>query len=299
MSSTPIIGRYAPTPSGPLHFGSLVSALASYCQAKSQQGLWLMRIEDVDTPRVVDGSTGQILNQLEALGFEWDGEIIYQSDQFERYEATLRQLLEQGNAYYCQCSRRILRQAKARSGPLGLIYPGTCRSKQLDSFNHSIRINTESSEITHYKDLLFGQVKINIPEQIGDFVIHRADNIYAYHLAVVMDDELQGINQVVRGADLLEATCAHLYLQQLLGFKPPEYLHIPLVRNNNGEKLSKQTGATALDISQAAALLVDALHFLGQSIEQGLDQGTASEIVAQAVRSWDYQRIPVPKGDLY
>ena len=299
MSSTPIIGRYAPTPSGPLHFGSLVSALASYCQAKSQQGLWLMRIEDVDTPRVVDGSTGQILNQLEALGFEWDGEIIYQSDQFERYEATLRQLLEQGNAYFCQCSRRILRQAKARSGPLGLIYPGTCRSKQLDSFNHSIRINTESSEITHYKDLLFGQVKINIPEQIGDFVIHRADNIYAYHLAVVMDDELQGINQVVRGADLLEATCVHLYLQQLLGFKPPEYLHIPLVRNNNGDKLSKQTGATALDTSQATSLLLDAMHFLGQSIEQGLDQGTASEIVAQAVKSWDCRRIPVPEGDLY
>ncbi len=114
-----------------------------------------------------------------------------------------------------------------------------------------------------------------------------------------MDDEFQGINQVVRGADLLEATCVHLYLQQLLGFKSPEYLHIPLVRNNNGDKLSKQTGATALDTSQAAALLVDALNFLGQPIEQGLDQGTASEIVAQAVRSWDYQRIPVPEGDLY
>jgi len=299
MSSTPIIGRFAPTPSGPLHFGSLVSALASYCQAKSQQGQWLVRIEDVDTPRVVDGSALQILSQLELFGFEWDGEIIYQSDQFERYEAATQRFLEQGNAFYCQCSRRGLRQAKARSGPLGLIYPGTCRTSQLDKQNHSIRINTESTGLTHYIDRLLGQVVIDIAEQIGDFVICRADKIYAYHLAVVMDDELQGINQVVRGADLLEATCVHLYLQHLLGFKPPEYLHVPLVRNDNGDKLSKQTVATALDTSQAATLLLDALRVLGQPIEPGLNRSTAREIVEQAVRSWDYRRIPLPKGDLY
>jgi glutamyl-Q tRNA(Asp) synthetase len=245
----PIIGRFAPTPSGPLHFGSLVSALASYCQAKSQQGQWLIRIEDVDTPRVVDGSASRILNHLEVFGFEWDGEIIYQSDQFERYEAAVQALFDQGNAYFCQCSRRILRQAKARSGPLGLIYPGTCRTSQLDKQNHSIRINTESAGVTRYIDRLLGRVEIDIPAQIGDFVIRRADKIYAYHLAVVMDDELQGINQVVRGADLLEATCLHLYLQHLLGLKPPEYLHVPLVRNEKGDKLSKQTGATALDTS--------------------------------------------------
>jgi len=295
----PIIGRFAPTPSGPLHFGSLVSALASYCQAKSQQGQWLIRVEDVDTPRVVDGSALQILSQLEAFGFEWDGEIIYQSDQFERYEAAVRQLLDQGNAFYCQCSRRSLRQAKARSGPLGLIYPGTCRTSQLDKFRHSIRINTEYAGILIFDDLLLGRVEINIPEQIGDFVIRRADSIYAYHLAVVMDDELQGINQVVRGADLREATCLHLYLQNLLGFKPPQYLHVPLVRNDKGDKLSKQTGATALDTSQATALLLDALRVLGQPIAQGLDQGTASEVVEQAVQSWDYRRIPLPECDLY
>ncbi len=299
MSSTPIIGRFAPTPSGPLHFGSLVSALASYCQAKSQQGQWLIRIEDVDTPRVVDGSADQILNHLELFGFEWDGEIIYQSDQFERYEAAVRQLLKRGNAFYCHCSRRNLRQANARSGPLGLIYPGTCRTRELDKQNHSIRINTESAGVIHYIDRLLGQVEIDIPEQIGDFVIRRADKIFAYHLAVVMDDELQGINQIVRGADLLEATCVHLYLQQLLGLKPPEYLHVPLVRNDKGDKLSKQTGATALDTSQTAALLIEALRVLGQPIEQGLDQGTTSEVVEQAVRSWDYRRIPLPEGDLY
>ena len=299
MSSMPIIGRFAPTPSGPLHFGSLVSALASYCQAKSQQGQWLIRIEDVDTPRVVDGSALQILNHLETFGFEWDGEIIYQSDQFERYEAATQRFLDQGNAFYCQCSRRSLRQAKAKSGPLGLIYPGTCRTKELDKQNHSIRINTESAGVIHYIDRLLGQVEIDIPEQIGDFVIRRADSIYAYHLAVVMDDELQGINQVVRGADLLEATCVHLYLQQLLGFKPPEYLHVPLVRNDKGDKLSKQTGATALDTSQAATLLVDALRVLGQPIEPELDRATTREVIEQAVKSWDYRRIPVPKGGLY
>jgi len=299
MSSTPIIGRFAPTPSGPLHFGSLVSALASYCQAKSQQGQWLIRIEDVDTPRIVDGSALQILNQLELFGFEWDGEIIYQSDQFERYEAATQRFLEQGNAFYCQCSRRGLRQAKARSGPLGLIYPGTCRTSQLDKQNHSIRINTENTGVTRYIDRLLGQVEIDISKQIGDFVIRRADKIYAYHLAVVVDDDSQGINQVVRGADLLEATCVHLYLQHLLGFKTPEYLHVPLVRNTKGDKLSKQTGATALDTSQAATLLLDALRVLGQPIEPGLNRSTAREIVEQAVRSWDYRRIPLPKGDLY
>jgi glutamyl-Q tRNA(Asp) synthetase len=299
MPPTPIIGRFAPTPSGPLHFGSLVTALASYCQARSQQGQWLIRIEDVDTPRVVDGSLELILNDLETFGFEWDGEIIYQSDEFERYEEILQQLLTGGQAYACECSRRILRQAKAKAGPLGLIYPGTCRSRQLDQISHSIRINTECAGISPYRDLLFGRVEINIPGQIGDFVIRRADNIYAYHLAVVLDDELQGINQVVRGADLLEATCLHLYLQQLLGYTPPEYLHIPLVRNNRGDKLSKQTGATALDTSQAASLLVRALRILGQPIEQGLDQGTASEVVAHAVKSWDYRRIPLPRGGIY
>lgn len=299
MQAKPIIGRFAPTPSGPLHFGSLVTALASYCHARSQQGQWLIRIEDVDTPRNVDGSLELILNDLEAFGFEWDGEIIYQSDAFERYEAGLQQLLKQGHAYACECSRRTLREAGVKTGPLGMIYPGTCRSKQLNRENHSIRINTESAGVQGYQDQLFGQVGIDISEQSGDFVIRRADGIYAYHLAVVLDDELQNINQVVRGADLLEATCLHLYLQKLLGLTPPAYLHIPLVRNNNGDKLSKQTGATALDISQASSLLVSALRILGQPVEQGLDQASASEIVAQAVKSWDYSLVPVPQGDIY
>ena len=299
MTAAPIIGRFAPTPSGPLHFGSLVTALASYCQARSQQGQWLIRIEDVDTPRVVEGSTSQMLNQLEACGFEWDGGIITQSDQFERYAAAIGQLLEQGSAFACECSRRSLRRANVKTGPLGMIYPGICRDKNLKQDKHSIRINTRSAGILSYRDLLFGRVAINIADQAGDFVIRRADNIFAYHLAVVLDDELQNVNQVVRGADLLEATCLHLYLQQLLGIKSPEYLHIPLVRNDNGDKLSKQTGATAIDTKQATSLLIRALRILSQPVEAGLDQATASEIVQYAVASWDYRRIPLPKGDIY
>lgn len=299
MTAAPIIGRFAPTPSGPLHFGSLVTALASYCQARSQQGQWLIRIEDVDTPRVVAGSVDQILRDLELFGFEWDGTVLYQSDQFERYEAVLQQLLGQGRAYACECSRRTLREAKVKTGSLGMIYPGTCRGRRLHRESHSIRLNTESIATLSYADKLFGEVDINISEQVGDFVIRRADGIYAYHLAVVLDDEFQNINQVVRGADLLEATCLHLYLQQLLGFTTPEYLHIPLVRNSHGDKLSKQTGASPLDTQQVSPLLVSALRFLGQPIEQNSEQASTAEVLEYAVRSWDYRRVQTPASKIY
>ena len=299
MPHSPIIGRFAPTPSGPLHFGSLVTALASYCHAKSQQGQWLIRIEDVDTPRVVEGSVEQILADLEFFGFEWDGEILYQSHQFDRYQAGLEQLLDQGLAFACECSRRTLREAKVKSGPLGMIYPGTCRNKQLGQAGHSVRINTESSGILSYRDQLYGEVAIDIAQKSGDFVIRRADGIFAYHLAVVLDDELQHMNQIVRGADLLEATCLHLFLYRLFGFTAPAYLHVPLVRNNHGDKLSKQTGATALDRNKASALLISALQVLGQATEAGMQQANTAEIVRHAVKSWDYHRIPVPEGDIY
>jgi glutamyl-Q tRNA(Asp) synthetase len=298
MPHPPIIGRFAPTPSGPLHFGSLVTALASYCHARSQQGSWLIRIEDVDTPRVVEGSVDLILDDLEFFGFEWDGEVLYQSAQFDRYQAGLAQLLDQGHAYACECSRRSLREAKAKTGPLGLIYPGTCRDKQLPELDHSIRINTESIGKLGYRDQLYGEVEINIPERVGDFVIRRADGMFAYHLAVVLDDELQHMNQIVRGADLLEATCLHLYLYRLFGFSVPEYLHVPLVRNDQGDKLSKQTGATGLDRNEAPALLISALRVLGQPVEEDMLRAQPTEIVRQAVRSWNYQHIPLA-GDIY
>jgi len=294
-----VIGRFAPTPSGPLHFGSLVTALASYCEARSKQGKWLLRIEDVDTPRNVEGSAKAIIASLEAFGFEWDGEIDYQSKHFEQYEQVLQSLLNQKRCYACECSRRTLREAHAQSGPLGLIYPGICKTKKLNQKNHSIRVDTSGSGVVDYTDIVYGSVTFNIEKQLGDFVLRRADGVFAYHLAVVIDDERQGINQIVRGADLLEATCLHLYLQKILGYHQPDYLHIPLVRNAQGDKLSKQTGATAIDPDKRVSLLIAALTTLGQPVSSDMQQATTEEILIAAINDWDRTKVPVPAGDIY
>jgi glutamyl-Q tRNA(Asp) synthetase len=292
---TPLTGRFAPSPSGPLHFGSLVAGLASYCQAKSQQGNWLLRIEDVDTPRVVAGACDQILRDLEAFGFEWDGAISYQSDRFEKYQHYLDKLLNQGDCYACECSRRTLREQGVPSGPLGQIYPGNCRLKQLALENHSIRLNTEHAQWIKFFDRVYGEFALNLPESVGDFVLKRADNIYAYHLAVVVDDELQNITEVVRGADLLENTCLHIYLQQKLGFKTPDYMHIPLVNNAQGVKLSKQTGANALDHQNSSRQLLAALSHLGQAPQPELENARPTEILQWAVDNWNTVSIPVER----
>jgi glutamyl-Q tRNA(Asp) synthetase len=290
---TLLTGRFAPSPSGPLHFGSLVAALASYCEVKSRQGRWLLRIEDVDTGRVVAGAGEQILRDLEAFGFEWDATVIYQGEQFEQYQRYLDKLLGQGDCYACECSRRSLRQLGVASGPLGQIYPGLCRAKQLPVADHSLRLNTENAQSVCFIDRVYGEIALNLPVSVGDFVLKRRDNIFAYHLAVVVDDELQGINQVVRGADLLENTCLHIYLQQRLSFATPEYMHIPLVNNVQGVKLSKQTGASALDHQHASGLLVAALSHLGQAPQQELEQDKPREILQWAVAHWNPASIPV------
>lgn len=293
---TPLTGRFAPSPSGPLHFGSLVAALASYCEVKSRQGRWLLRIEDVDTGRVVAGAGEQILRDLEAFGFEWDAAVSFQNEQFEHYQDYLDKLLEQGDCYACECSRRSLRQLGVASGPLGQIYPGLCRTKQLPVADHSLRLNTENAQSVSFFDRVYGEIVLNLPESVGDFVLKRRDNIFAYHLAVVVDDELQGINQVVRGADLLENTCLHIYLQQRLSFATPEYMHIPLVNNVQGVKLSKQTGASALDHQHAPALLVAALSHLGQTPQQELEHNKPREILQWAVANWNPGSIPVQQA---
>ena len=293
---TLLTGRFAPSPSGPLHFGSLVAALASYCEVKSRQGRWLLRIEDVDTGRVVAGAGEQILRDLETFGFEWDAAVSYQSDQFEQYQHYLDKLLEQGDCYACECSRRSLRQQGVASGPLGQIYPGLCRVKQLPVPEHSLRLNTENAQSVSFIDRVYGEMALNLPLSVGDFVLKRRDNIFAYHLAVVVDDELQGITQVVRGADLLENTCLHLYLQQRLSFATPEYMHIPLVNNAQGVKLSKQTGASALDHEHASALLVAALNHLGQAPQQELEHNKPREILQRAVANWNPASIPVQQA---
>lgn len=292
MNNNRIIGRFAPTPSGPLHFGSLVTAVASYCHAKSQQGQWLLRIEDVDTPRNVKGAADEILFAMEAFGFEWDGEIEYQSDQFEHYQAIIEHLLEDDHCYACECSRRTIREAHAHNSPLGLIYPGICRYKNLEINNHSIRINTTGKGKFSYLDQVYGKVEFDVEKQLGDFVLKRADSIYAYHLAVVVDDQRQHINQIVRGADLLEATCLHLFLQQLLGYRNPDYLHVPLVKNAQGVKLSKQTGAEAIDCSDKSSLLIKALVTLGQPVDKEMLHISTAEILDSAVSNWNHQCIP-------
>jgi glutamyl-Q tRNA(Asp) synthetase len=283
---SPVTGRFAPSPSGPLHFGSLVAALASFCQAKSQNGRWLLRIEDVDTPRVVAGASEQLQRDLDAFGFEWDGEVLYQSNQFGQYQFHLDRLLDLGACYACECSRRSLRQQGVRSGPLGQVYPGNCRAKKLDPAGHSIRLNTELAASIGFSDLVYGEFCLDLTESVGDFVLKRVDHIFAYHLAVVVDDELQGINEVVRGADLLENTCLHIFLQQQLGFETPAYMHVPLAENAQGVKLSKQTGASALDHKHASRLLVAALGHLDQSPPSGLQHEAPRAVLQWAVSNW-------------
>jgi glutamyl-Q tRNA(Asp) synthetase len=292
-----VIGRFAPTPSGPLHFGSLVTAVASYCHSKSQQGEWLLRIEDVDTPRVVKGSTSQIFSSLEAYGFEWDGKVLYQSSRFEYYKSKLDELLENQSCYACECSRRSLREKGINYGLMGLIYPGICRNKNLTSNHHSIRLNTESANISQFNDKIYGDIQLNLREQVGDFILKRVDGIYAYHLAVILDDDSQSINQVVRGADLLLSTCLHLYLQQLFELTTPQYLHLPLIKNSDGKKLSKQTGAKAIDINHPSATLISALQFLNQPTQSSWLDLKPKAILQQATNQWDHHLIK-PETDL-
>ena len=249
------IGRFAPSPSGPLHFGSLVAALASYCQARAQQGQWLLRIEDVDTPRVVAGATTASCATSNTSVWNGTAPVMYQSERFE--------LVPRASSSACGAGRllrlRMQPPQPARtgrpSGPLGQIYPGNCRAKTGYATDHSIRLNTAGAGNGSAFDAGYGEFEMDLPGEVGDFVLRRVDDIYAYHLAVVVDDELQGIDEIVRGADLLENTCLHLFLQQTPRLRTPDYLHLPLVNNADGVKLSKQTGALALDPDNASTLL--------------------------------------------
>ena len=292
----PYRGRFAPTPSGPLHFGSLVAALASYCQAKAQHGEWLLRIEDIDTPRVVAGAADSILQDLGAFGFEWDGPVLWQSTRFECYRQYLDRLLDRGLAYACQCSRRSLRQQGVAIGPLGQIYPGNCRDKHLAVSGHSIRLNTADAGRVGFDDLVYGHFEMDLAREVGDFVLRRADSVYAYHLAVVVDDAEQEITEVVRGADLLENTCLHLFLQRQLGLPSPGYLHFPLVNNAAGDKLSKQTGAAAVEPAQAPQQLVEALAHLGQHPDPKLADARVAEVLQWAVTHWNPMCIPAQQA---
>ena len=286
-------GRFAPSPTGPLHFGSLVAAVGSYLDARTQGGEWLLRMEDVDTPRNVPGAADDILKTLEAFGFAWDGPVIYQSRRGDAYAESLARLQQAGLAYGCACSRKEIADSATRPAiDGGLAYPGTCRAGLPDGRAvraWRLRVNDEA---TAFEDRLQGRVVQHLGSDVGDFVLRRADGLFAYQLAVVVDDDFQGISQIVRGADLLASTPRQIWLQRCLGFSTPTYAHLPVAANAAGEKLSKQTLARALATDQAAAELLRALKFLGQAAPGELASATVAEVWAWALANWDFSAIP-------
>jgi len=291
---TPIYrGRFAPSPTGPLHFGSLVAALGSYLDARSQGGEWLLRIEDVDTPRNVPGAAHQIIATLAAFGFEWDGCILWQSQRLDAYAAALEQLKAAGLAYGCACSRKEIADSASRSAiDGGLAYPGTCRhGLPAGRSARAWRLRVEGDEIA-FDDRLQGHIAQQLERDVGDFVLLRADGLFAYQLAVAVDDQFQGISEIVRGAELLASTPRQIWLQQCMGWPTPRYAHLPVASNATGEKLSKQTLAPALEVGQAAASLVRALHFLGQAVPDELMRAGLAEIWAWAHAHWSFAAIP-------
>ena len=280
-------GRFAPSPTGPLHFGSLVAAVASYADARHHDGEWLIRIEDVDSPRSVAGADEEILATLAACGMQHDGEIIYQSRRNNAYQAALRQLREHKLAYPCACTRREVADSALR-GIEGPVYPGTCRHDIGSRPARAWRVDTRGARIV-FNDAVQGRIEQNLETDIGDFVLFRADNLYAYQLAVVVDDAEQNITHVVRGADLLDSTPRQIYLQKLLNLPTPQYLHVPVAVNAAGEKLSKQTRAEAVDRRKVLPALHDALRFLGQQ-PPALDSVAA--LWRWTIEHWCREKIP-------
>lgn len=274
------VGRFAPSPTGPLHFGSLLTAVASYCDAKANQGKWLVRIEDTDIPRIYPNSETHILSCIDAFQFEPDAEIIFQKDRLDIYEQVLEQLKQSQDIYACQCTRKMLGSNH--------IYAGTCRNLNLDFSNQAIRLKV-ADQLICFQDRLQGQQCSNLQDELGDFVLKRRDGIISYQLAVVVDDYLQGITHVVRGADLLDNTARQIWLGSLLNYPTLSYMHLPLAMNDQGQKLSKQNLAQALDISQAPELLHQAILALGQASVE-LDQPRI--MLQQAVQQWDVNMIP-------
>jgi len=279
------IGRFAPSPSGPLHFGSLIAALGSYFQAKSQQGQWLVRIEDLDPPREMPGASSLILETLEAYQLHWDGEVVYQSQRHELYQEQINRWLQSGQAYYCQCTRK---QIKASGG----FYTGTCRDLALKNHQQcSIRLRM-THPIYQFEDQRHGILSIPTALADEDFIIKRRDGLFAYNLAVVLDDIEQGITEVVRGADLIEPTGRQISLYQMLDAEPVSYLHLPLALDESGHKLSKQNHAKAIDNSNPKPALLDAMSFLGFDIDKEIQSASVEEIIEWGVKNWRVVQLP-------
>ena len=284
---TAYAGRFAPSPTGPLHFGSLVAALGSYLDARAQGGRWLVRIEDVDQARTQPGAVDAILSTLAECGLEWDGGIEYQSRRTEYYREALERLHSAGHAYPCSCSRREMADsALALDG--GRIYPGTCRHGLAPGRTaRATRVRTNPVPI-EFEDRVHGRMTQSVEREVGDFVLLRADGYFAYQLAVVVDDAGQGVTDVVRGTDLMDSTARQIHLQHLLGLPTPRYLHLPVAINAAGEKLSKQTGAPPAD----SRALVAALNFLGHAPPAALAGASAGELLGWGIAHWNIARLP-------
>lgn len=279
------IGRFAPSPSGDLHFGSLITALGSYLQARAQHGRWLVRIEDLDPPREVAGAADSILTTLERYGLHWDGPVLYQSQRHEAYRATLDWLTRQGLCYACNCPRSRIQQ-------LGGIYDGHCRYRQLAPQGAAIRLQ-QTRPVYHFHDRLRGDLYADSRLAQEDFILRRRDGLFAYNLAVVVDDHFQGVTEIVRGADLIDPTVRQVALYQQLNAPVPDYVHLPLALDSAGHKLSKQNHATALPSSDPRPVLIAALQFLHQPLPESWQDLSLPVLLHWAVTHWSLSYLPL------
>ncbi len=282
--NTDIIGRFAPSPSGPLHFGSLVAATASYLDVRHRKGRWLLRMEDLDPAREPPGAADQILRALEAHGLHWDGPVLYQSSRLDAYAEALAELRSQGRLFACRCSRQ---QIQADGG----VYDGRCRTLGLPDKGNAIRLRVDDVRVD-FVDAIQGPQSQQLKQACGDVILRRKDGLYAYQLAVVVDDAWQGVTDILRGSDLLDSTARQIFLQQRLGLPTPRYAHVPVAVNELGQKLSKQHFAQALALEHCSGALLQALRFLGQAPEPALTRASVDEILAWAVQHWDIQAVP-------
>lgn len=294
-------GRFAPSPTGPLHFGSLVAAAGSYLDARASRGEWLVRMEDVDAPRCRPEYDRAIMASLEAYGFQWDGSVMRQSDRLDAYQAALDALKAQNLAYPCACTRKEI--CDSDIGPDGAhIYPGTCAAGLPDGKAARAWRMRVSGQAIHFVDLVQGSQSQDLSKEVGDFVLFRADGYFAYQLAVVVDDAEQGITRIVRGADLLDSTPRQIYLQCCLGADVPEYAHLPVAVNAAGEKLSKQTLAKALDNNNPVPALLAVFEWLGMPSLRGNDTSLES-LWDEAIRHWSLGKVPavrtMPAGEVF
>ncbi len=293
MTNTPYRGRFAPSPTGNPHLGTLIAAVASYLQARTNKGVWLLRIEDVDTTRRVDGADDAMLRTLDKFGFEWDAEVIWQSRRTALYQQALEQLNRDDLVFACTCSRKLLAQtAVEQSG----IYPGSCRSQALPLLHeHAVRVRVPDRRVS-FDDAIIGEYQQSLASECGDFVIKRRDGLFAYQLAVVVDDAQQGVTEVVRGADLIDSTPRQIFLQQCLDYIQPGYLHVPLVLDPAGRKLSKSEGAAELNPDRPVKSIHAALSHLGQQPPADLVQAGIVDVWQWALENWNISNIPTSSG---